>query len=129
MSCRFLFFMVDCIHVPYFLDQMPPSNSRCPRIVAASFTHLDFIVAALELLLHFELEPIDHTHKQCPCASLAVLLASQMQKRLYDDAFKQKAMEDSEKTTNRPAARKSKVDHNIYAYSNNAMKVFVATLE
>ena len=32
-------------------------------------------------------------------------------------------------TTNRAAARKYKVDHDIHAYSNNTMKVFVAALE
>ena len=76
--------------VPYFLDQTPPSSSRRPRIVATSYIHLCFIVTALELSPHFLLEPIGHTHKQCPHVSLAVLLASQVQKRSYDDAFKLK---------------------------------------
>ena len=47
--------------------------------------------------LHSELEPIGHTHKQHLHASLAVLLASQAQKRSYDDAFKLKAVEDAER--------------------------------
>ena len=38
--------------VPYFLDQTTPSNSRRTQIVAASFTYLSLIVAALELSPH-----------------------------------------------------------------------------
>ena len=36
----------------YFLDQMPPSNSRHTQIVTASFPFLSFIVTALELSPH-----------------------------------------------------------------------------
>lgn len=55
-----------------------------------------------------------------------VLLASQAQKRSYDDALKLKAVKDAEKTTKRAVVRKFKVDYDIHTYSNN-MKVFVAT--
>ena len=39
-------------HIPYFLDQTPPSNSRRTQIVAASFPYLSFTFAALELSPH-----------------------------------------------------------------------------
>ena len=50
---HFAFFLhVSSTDIPYFLDQTPPLNSRRTQIVAASFTYLSFIVAALELSPH-----------------------------------------------------------------------------
>ena len=43
--------------------------------------------------------------------------------------FKLKAVEDAETTTNRAAARKVKVDHDIHASSNNTVNVFVTALK
>ena len=82
--------------------------------------------------LHSELEPIGHTHKQHLHASLAVLLASQAQKRLYDDAFKLTAVEDAERQPTELLLESLRL---IMTYSNNTMKVFccrphsVATLK
>ena len=42
----------DICHIPYFLDQTPPSNRRRTRIVTASYTCPIFTVAALELSPH-----------------------------------------------------------------------------
>jgi len=53
--------------IPYFLDQTPHSNSRCTQIVAASFTYLSFIVAALELSLHILIRAhLPRPLKRCP---------------------------------------------------------------
>ena len=43
--------ITNCLST-YFLNQTPPSNSHCAQIVAASFTYLSFIVAALKLSPH-----------------------------------------------------------------------------
>ena len=43
-----------------------------------------------------------------------MLLASLAQKRSCNDEFKLKVVKDAEKTTNRAAARKLKVDHDIH---------------
>ena len=56
---------------------------------------------------------------------MSVCFNSQAQKRSYDDALKLKAVKDAEKKTTKRAV--AKVDYDIHAYSNNIMKVFVAT--
>ena len=87
------------------------SIRRRPRIVAASFTYLSFIVSILELSPH-----MPHPFKRCPCACCEQCYCkcdramSANRKRSYDAAFKLAAVEDAEKTANRAAARKFRVD-------------------
>ena len=108
------------LRIPYFLDQTLPSRSRCPRIVAVSLTHLGFIVVAFPIRTHWP-RPLTVSM----CFASGAISYTQVQKRSYDDAFKLNAA--SEKTTNRAAARKFKVDRGIidgiHAYSSNTMKV------
>ena len=57
------------VHVPYFLDQTLPLNSRRTQIVATSFMYLSFIVAALELSLHILIRAhLPRPFKWCPRA-------------------------------------------------------------